>query len=106
VVAVRTRVASGGGGVVVEFLDHGHGIAPDHLPHIFEPFFTTQPVGQGKGLGLSVSYGIVRDHGGVIEVESAPGQGSVFRVQLPLQPRASVPGSGLRAVPSSAMEGP
>jgi signal transduction histidine kinase len=106
VVSVRTRVASDGGGVMVEVLDNGHGIAPDHLPHIFEPFFTTQPVGQGKGLGLSVSYGIVRDHGGVIEVESTPGQGSVFRVQLPLQPRASVPGAGRRAVRSSAIQGP
>ena len=76
----------GRGGVVVEVSDDGRGIAPEHLPHIFEPFFTTKPVGQGKGLGLSVSYGIVRDHGGTIEVESAPGRGSVFRVRLPSQP--------------------
>ncbi len=88
VVEVWTRIEPDGGGVVVEVRDNGHGIAPDHLPHIFEPFFTTKPIGQGKGLGLSVSYGIVRDHGGVIEVESAPGQGSAFRVRLPLSPRA------------------
>jgi signal transduction histidine kinase len=87
VVEVRTRVEPDGGGVMVEIRDNGQGIAPNHLSHIFEPFFTTKPVGQGKGLGLSVSYGIVRDHGGVIEVESTAGQGSVFRVRLPLQPR-------------------
>jgi two-component system, NtrC family, sensor kinase len=88
VVEVRTRVEPARCGAVIEVRDNGQGIAPDHLPHIFEPFFTTKAVGQGRGLGLSVCYGIVRDHGGVIEVESAPGQGSVFRVRLPLQPRA------------------
>jgi two-component system, NtrC family, sensor kinase len=88
VVEVQTRVEPDRGGVVIEVRDNGQGIAPDHLPHIFEPFFTTKAVGQGRGLGLSVCYGIVRDHGGVIEVESAPGQGSVFRVRLPLQTRA------------------
>jgi two-component system NtrC family sensor kinase len=87
VVEVRTRVDPDGGGIIVEVRDNGQGIAPNHLPHIFEPFFTTKPVGQGKGLGLSVSYGIVRDHGGVIDVESTAGQGSVFRVRIPLHPR-------------------
>lgn len=68
--------------VEVEVEDHGQGISAEHLPHLFEPFFTTKPVGQGMGLGLSVSYGIVRDHGGTIEVESTPGGGSRFRVRL------------------------
>jgi signal transduction histidine kinase len=86
-VEVRTRVEPDGGDVLVEVRDDGQGIPPNHLAHIFEPFFTTKPVGQGKGLGLSVSYGIVRDHGGVIEVESTAGQGSLFRVRLPLKPR-------------------
>jgi signal transduction histidine kinase len=81
-VAVRTRLEPGDL-VVVEVEDNGCGIRPEHLPHLFEPFFTTKPVGQGTGLGLSVSYGIVRDHGGSIEVESTPGRGSVFRVCLP-----------------------
>jgi two-component system NtrC family sensor kinase len=69
---------------VVEIEDHGGGISPEHLPRIFEPFFTTKPVGGGTGLGLSVSYGIVRDHGGTIEVESAVGRGTLFRIRLPL----------------------
>jgi two-component system NtrC family sensor kinase len=81
-VAVRSRAESGN--VVIEVEDDGSGIAPEVLPRIFEPFFTTKPVGQGTGLGLSVSYGIVRDHGGAIEVESTPGKGSTFRVRLPL----------------------
>ncbi len=73
-------------GVLVEIEDHGCGISTEHLPHIFEPFFTTKPVGGGTGLGLSVSYGIVRDHGGSLEVESHVGQGSLFRIRLPLEP--------------------
>ena len=85
-IEVRSGVEEEGGGVWIEVHDNGRGILPEHMPHIFEPFFTTNPIGQGKGLGLSVSYGIVRDHGGAIEVESTPGQGSTFRVRLPLQP--------------------
>jgi two-component system NtrC family sensor kinase len=73
--------------VVIEIVDHGCGIPPEHLPRLFDPFFTTKPVGQGTGLGLSVSYGIIRDHGGVIEVDSAPGRGSTFRILLPVKPR-------------------
>jgi two-component system, NtrC family, sensor kinase len=73
--------------VVVEIEDNGTGIPPEHLPRVFDPFFTTKPVGQGTGLGLSVSYGIIRDHGGAIEVESAPGRGSIFRIRLPVRPR-------------------
>jgi two-component system NtrC family sensor kinase len=75
--------ADPGQGVVVEIADDGCGISAEHMPHIFEPFFTTKPVGQGTGLGLAVSYGIVRDHGGTIEVDSVQGKGSVFRVTLP-----------------------
>jgi two-component system NtrC family sensor kinase len=82
-VALRTR--SEAGGVVVEVQDNGCGIRPEHRPRLFEPFFTTKPVGQGTGLGLSVSFGIVRDHGGVIEVDSEVGRGSTFRVRLPLR---------------------
>ncbi|MFX1411455.1 MAG: PAS domain S-box protein [Promethearchaeota archaeon] len=71
--------------VAVRFADTGVGIPPDDLPRIFEPFFTTKPVGQGTGLGLSVSLGIVQEHGGRIEVESQEGQGSTFTVWLPVR---------------------
>jgi signal transduction histidine kinase len=84
VVCARTRADPGG--VVVEVRDNGCGISPEHRSRLFEPFFTTKPVGQGTGLGLSVSFGIVRDHGGQIEVESEVGGGSTFRVRLPLKP--------------------
>jgi two-component system, NtrC family, sensor kinase len=67
----------------IEVLDAGSGIAPDALPHIFEPFFTTKDVGEGTGLGLSVAYGIVKDHGGWIDVTSRLGEGSAFTVWLP-----------------------
>ena len=67
----------------VEVTDDGTGIAPLALPHVFEPFFTTKDVGEGTGLGLSVAYGIVKDHGGWIDVVSRPGEGSVFTVWLP-----------------------
>jgi signal transduction histidine kinase len=70
------------GCLVVE--DEGTGIPSENLPQIFDPFFTTKDVGQGTGLGLSVSYGIVRDHGGSIEVSSVVGAGSRFSVYLPL----------------------
>jgi two-component system, NtrC family, sensor kinase len=90
---VRTQ-PDGDAAVLVEIEDHGSGIRPEDLPHIFEPFFTTKPVGSGTGLGLSVSYGAVRDQGGTIEVESVLGQGSLFRIRLPRHPKAPDAGSG------------
>jgi signal transduction histidine kinase len=62
--------------------DEGTGIPPESLPHVFEPFYTTKAVGEGTGLGLSVAYGIVHDHGGWIDVESEPGRGSRFTIFL------------------------
>jgi signal transduction histidine kinase len=70
------------GRVTVE--DNGAGIEEQFLSHVFDPFFTTKGVGEGTGLGLSVSYGIVHDHGGQIEVTSEPGNGARFTVLLPL----------------------
>jgi len=69
--------------VEVEVLDNGQGIDPQVLPKIFDPFFTTKPQGTGTGLGLSVSYGIIRDHNGDIRVESKPGAWTRFIIVLP-----------------------
>ncbi|MBC8999017.1 response regulator [Pseudomonas sp. N40(2020)] len=69
----------------VEVADTGSGIAPDTLQKIFDPFFTTKPVGEGTGLGLSLSYGIVKKHGGNISVRSELGVGTTFRVELPMR---------------------
>ncbi|MDD5176669.1 MAG: ATP-binding protein [Sterolibacterium sp.] len=70
--------------VWIEVADTGSGIAPEILKRIFEPFFTTKPIGKGTGLGLSLSHGIVKKHGGRIEVNSEVGQGTTFRVILPI----------------------
>ncbi|MGA9117165.1 MAG: PAS domain S-box protein [Bacteroidota bacterium] len=70
--------------VSVTIRDTGLGIAPANMPKIFEPFFTTKPVGEGTGLGLWVSYGIIRSFRGDIAVRSEPGRGAVFTVTLPL----------------------
>ena len=72
--------------VVVEVQDTGVGIPRAEQTKIFEPFYTTKPPGRGTGLGLSICYGIVADHRGRIEVDSAPGRGSTFRVYLPVRP--------------------
>jgi signal transduction histidine kinase len=64
--------------------DDGCGIDPEIRERIFDPFFTTKPVGEGTGLGLGIAYGIVRNHGGDISVESEPGRGARFCVQLPV----------------------
>jgi signal transduction histidine kinase len=84
---VSVRTGGEGGQVWVEIADNGCGIAPDIAPRIFDPFFTTRPVGKGTGLGLSLSYGIVRHHHGRIDVQSTPGEGSTFRVTLPISHR-------------------
>jgi signal transduction histidine kinase len=69
----------------VGFQDTGPGIPPDILGRIFDPFFTTKPEVSGTGLGLSVSLGIVQSHGGAVDVQSTPGQGSTFTIILPLK---------------------
>lgn len=71
--------------VVITISDTGHGIKPEHLSRIFEPFFTTKGVGQGTGLGMSICYDIIKKHGGEISVESEVGQGTKFRIALPVE---------------------
>ena len=77
-----------GTSVVHAVRDNGQGMDADTLGKFFEPFFTTKGEGQGTGLGLAVSYGIVRNAGGSIDVESSPGHGSVFTLRLRAEPGA------------------
>jgi signal transduction histidine kinase len=78
------KTGMGDGFCTVSIDDTGGGISPEIIPNIFDPFFTTKGVGEGTGLGLSVSKGIVDQHGGVIEVSSEVGVGTTFRIKLPL----------------------
>lgn len=81
---ISLRTFHSDGFVVIEVADTGCGIPSDHLDRIFDPFFTTKTIGRGTGLGLSISHGIVEYHGGDIEVETSPDQGTTFRVKLPV----------------------
>jgi two-component system, NtrC family, sensor kinase len=81
-IVVATETADDGS-LVAEISDTGIGIAPENVAKIYDPFYTTKGVGQGTGLGLAVSYGIVQEHTGRITVDSTPGQGTTFRITLP-----------------------
>lgn len=70
--------------VLIQVIDDGSGIEKKNIERIFDPFFSTKPTGEGTGLGLSVSYGIIKNHGGNIDVESDPGKGTTFTVTLPI----------------------
>lgn len=85
VLTIKTFPSEDGNKVVIEFTDTGGGIPEDILPRIFDPFFTTKGVGEGTGLGLSMSYGIVKEHKGNIEVDTVVGSGTTFRVVLPVE---------------------
>jgi hypothetical protein len=78
------RSSSEDGLARVDVVDNGPGIPPEHLTRIYDPFFTTKSARKGTGLGLAVTYGIVKEHGGSIEVESRPGAGTRFRLEFPL----------------------
>jgi signal transduction histidine kinase len=82
VVSVITKKA--GDNILISVKDNGNGIPPKILDKIFQPFFTTKPTGQGTGLGLSLSYDIVKAHGGEIKVETKDGEGTTFTIQLPI----------------------
>src|SRR5271157_2771334 len=91
---LEVRTWAEGSGARAEVADTGHGIAPEHLHRIYDPFFTTKAVRKCTGLGLSVTYGIIQEHGGSIEVFNRPGGGATFRLELPL----AVPGSARKPV--------
>ena len=112
-IEVAARVTDDGPGdigpeaVCIAVSDNGRGIAEESLERLFEPYFSTKPPGEGTGLGLAMVYGTVRDHGGVIMVESEPGVGTTFRLYLPpvapaeesaSVPMAVVPGCGERVL--------
>ena len=80
------------GFAVLAVEDTGNGISPEHLPRVFDPFFTTKPEGQGTGMGLSVSYGIISRHHGTIQASSKLGEGAQFTIRLPLQPALDAAG--------------
>lgn len=96
-IKIRTwnqRVVRSGGGkqdmVALEVIDSGQGMSAEIKAQVFEPFFTTKQTGSGSGLGLSMVYGFVRQSGGRVEIESAPGQGTLVRLQLPRAPAQAV----------------
>jgi signal transduction histidine kinase len=80
---VEVRTASNNGSVEIEITDSGSGIPREDLHRIFDPFFTTKSSGRGTGLGLSVSYGIIKEHAGKIDVRSTQGKGTTFRLEFP-----------------------
>jgi two-component system, NtrC family, sensor kinase len=99
VAAPAPPAASPGPFIVLSVTDTGAGMDRHTVEHVFEPFYPTKEVGEGTGLGLSVAYGLVRDHGGWIEVQSAPGKGSTFSILLP---DAAQPGDRAAFAPAEA----
>jgi signal transduction histidine kinase len=85
---LEVRTGAQNGSVEVEVTDTGQGIPAEHLHRIFDPFFTTKATGRGTGLGLSVSYGIIKEHAGKVDVRSTPGQGTSFRLEFPVARKA------------------
>ena len=84
-IRIKTRYLKESGKVRLIFRDNGSGIPPGIIDRIFDPFFSTKKTGEGTGLGLSVSYGIIKEHGGDIQVESEPGQWTRFTIELPVE---------------------
>ena len=104
-IRLRTRRVSGDR-LAVDVIDDGPGIAPESLPRIFDPFFTTKPAGVGTGLGLSIAYGIAHDHGGTVAVDSRPGCGAAFTVELPVTAAAPPPAKALSRAETHEYVGP
>jgi len=82
-IKIRTRNVDGR--IEIEISDNGVGIPAENLGKLFTPFFTTKEVGQGTGLGLNVSYNIIKEHNGSIGVQSEPGKGSTFTIRIPIK---------------------
>jgi two-component system cell cycle sensor histidine kinase/response regulator CckA len=100
----RHEGAEAGRFVALTVQDSGSGMAPDVVAHAFDPFFTTKPAGKGTGLGLSTVYGIVKQSGGYIAIDSAPGRGTTIAVYLPVASEA-LPSSAVGVAPSKGMGG-
>ena len=92
-IKITTGLNNAADQLLIKVTDSGHGIDKKNLSRIFDPFFTTKPTGEGTGLGLSVSYGIIKNHGGDIAVESEIGKGSTFTMTLPVPPKNREMGS-------------
>jgi len=88
-IVLRARLRGDGRAILAQVVDDGPGIPAEALPRVFEPFYTTKIVGMGTGLGLSVSYGIVQEHGGRLTVDSRPGE-TTFTLELPVTEAAAV----------------
>ena len=82
---VRARNASDQQNLIIEVADTGCGIPPENLPRVFDPFFSTKDVDRGTGLGLYVTYGIIKKHNGNLSVKSEPGAGTTFVLSLPIE---------------------
>src|SRR5271154_2837145 len=85
---LEVRTLAYNGSVAIEVTDTGSGIPPENLQRIFDPFFTPKATGRGTGLGLSVSYGIIKEHAGKVDVRSTPGKGTSFRLEFPVARKA------------------
>ncbi|HVQ77148.1 MAG TPA: ATP-binding protein [Candidatus Binatia bacterium] len=96
-VIFRTALDAVADSVTLKVIDTGSGMTPEHAARIFQPFYTTKAEGLGTGLGMSVSLGIVKSHGGTLEVESEPGRGTTMIIRLPI---ATVSAGALPAVPA------
>jgi CheY-like chemotaxis protein len=98
-----------GNNIRISFQDDGPGISKENMVHLFEPFFTTKAPGEGTGLGLSLSHSIILEHGGEMNVESEPGHGATFIIDLPivdvLPPEADVPYPKAKVKPAVTKKG-